>query len=184
MTKINSFISRLDNETLSALKDISKTKIYKKGDFLLRQDEICRHSFTIDEGVLRKFYLNDGKEVTTEFFFKNDIAVSFDSYSQQKPSKEFIQALTDTTVSQTEYSRFQSIKTQFSKLVELDLLLTEYYVMWLEKRLFEFHTLDATQRYLHLINDQAHIVQNIPLTYIASYLGISLETLSRIRAKI
>lgn len=184
LTKINSFIDRLDKDTFSVLKDISKTKTYKKGDFLLRQDEVCRHSFTIIEGVLRKFYLNNGKEITTEFFFKDDLAISFESYTLQKPSNEFIQALTDTVVSQTDFITFQNAKTSFPKLVELDLLLTEYYAMWLEKRMFYFHTLNATQRYLLLINDQAHIVQNIPLTYIASYLGISLETLSRIRAKI
>lgn len=184
LTKINSFIDRLDKDTLSALKDISKTKIHRKGDFLLRQGEVCKHSFAIEQGVLRKFYLDDGKEITTEFFFVDDIVVSFESYCQQKTSKEFIQALTDTTVSQTEFTAFQNAKMKFPKLIELDLLLTEYYAMWLEKRLFDFHTLDATQRYLHLINDQTYIIQNIPLTYIASYLGISLETLSRIRAKI
>ncbi|MFM6349103.1 MAG: Crp/Fnr family transcriptional regulator, partial [Dolichospermum sp.] len=134
----------------------------------MRQDEVCRHSFTIEEGVLRKSYLYDGKEITTEFFFKDDLAISFDSYSLQKPSKEFIQALTDTTVSQTDFTAFQNAKIDFPKLVELDLFLTEYYAIWLENRLFEFHTLDATQRYLLLLKQQSHIIQNIPLTYIAS----------------
>jgi CRP-like cAMP-binding protein len=92
--------------------------------------------------------------------------------------------LTDTVVSQTDFIAFQTAKADFPKLIELDLLMTEYYAVWLENRLFEFHTLDATQRYLHLLKEQSHIIQNIPLTYIASYLGISLETLSRIRAKI
>lgn len=184
LSKINSLIDRMDKDTLSVLKDISKTKTYKKGDFLLQQGEVCRHSFTIEEGILRKFYLNDGKEITTAFFFADDIAVSFDSYCQQKASMEVIQALTDTTVSQIEFTAFQKAKMKFPKLIELDLLLTEYYAMSLEKRLFDFHTLNATQRYLHLINDQTQIIQHIPLTHIASYLGISLETLSRIRAKI
>jgi CRP-like cAMP-binding protein len=184
LIRINSFIHRLDNNVFSALNDLSKTKTYKKGEFLLRQDQVCRHVFTVKEGVLRKFYLNDGKEITTEFFFNDDVAISFESYSMQKPSKEYIQALTETVVSEMDYKAFQNAKNQFPKLVELDLLLTEYYVIWLERRLFHFHTLDATQRYLRLIDDQAHIVQNVPLTYIASYLGISLETLSRIRAKI
>jgi hypothetical protein len=55
--------------------------------------------------------------------------------------------------------------------------------MWLEDRLFQFHTMDATKRYQILLENHPHIIQNIPLTFIASYLGISLETLSRIRAK-
>jgi hypothetical protein len=63
-------------------------------------------------------------------------------------------------------------------------MLTEYYAMWLEERLFRFHSLDATARYQLLLKEQPHFVQHIPLTYLASYLGVSLETLSRIRAEI
>ena len=181
--KINDFITRLDPETLTALNAISVEKIFKKGDFLLRQDEICKKSYWIEKGIARKYYLNDGKEITTELYFENDIAVSFDSYCLQKPSREFIQALTDTTISQTDFGAFHKAKQQFPKLATLDLMMTEYYAMCLEDRLFQFHTMDATKRYRKLIKDHPHILQNIPLTLIASYLGISLETLSRIRAK-
>lgn len=117
-------------------------------------------------------------------YFKDDLAVSFDSYCLQKPSREYIQAITDITVSQTDYLAFQKAKKEFPKLIELDLMMNEYCVMWLEDRLFQFHTLDATSRYHKIIKEHSHIIQFIPLTYIASYLGISLETLSRIRAKI
>jgi CRP-like cAMP-binding protein len=181
--KINDFITRLDTETLSTLKAISVEKIFKKGDFLLRQGEVCRNSYWIESGVARKYYLNDGKEITTELYFDNDIAISFDSYSLQKPSREYIHALTDCTVSQTDFIAFQTAKLKFSKLQILDLMMTEYYAMWLEDRLFQFHTMDATKRYQILLENHPHIIQNIPLTFIASYLGISLETLSRIRAK-
>lgn len=184
LTRINSFIDKLDVKSRFVLNAISLTKTYKKGDFLLRQGDVCRYSFTIQKGILRKYYLHDGKEIITEFFFKDDLAVSFDSYSLQKPGKEFIQALTDTIVLQTDFAAFQHAKVNYPKLIELDLLLTEYYAWWLESRLFEFHTLDATQRYLLLLKEQPHIIQYVPLTYIASYLGISIETLSRIRAKI
>lgn len=183
LDKINDFIARLDTETLTALNAISVEKIFKKGDFLLRQDEVCKKSYWLEKGVARKYYLNDGKEITTELYFDNDIAISFDSYCLQKPSREFIQALTDITISQTDFVAFQTAKQKFQKLATLDLMMTEYYAMWLEDRLFQFHTMDATSRYLKLIEDHPYIIKNIPLTFIASYLGISLETLSRIRAK-
>jgi CRP-like cAMP-binding protein len=183
LEKINNFLESLDAETLGALNAISLKKTIKKGDFLLRQDEVCKKSYWIEKGIARKYYLNEGKEITTELYFENDIAVSFDSYSLQKPSREFIQVLTDTTISQTDYFEFQTAKSKYPKLSTLDLMMTEYYAMWLENRLFQFHTMDATSRYEKLIKDQAHIIQNIPLTFIASYLGVSLETLSRIRAK-
>jgi CRP-like cAMP-binding protein len=181
--KINDFVDNLDRATLSALNAISAVKKIKKGEFLLQQDEICKNSYWIEKGIARKYYINDGKEITTELYFDDDLAISFDSYCLQTPSREFIQAITDVTVSQTDFTAFQKAKQAFPKLLELDLMMTEYYAMWLENRLFEFHTMDATSRYLKLVKDHPKIIQNIPLTFIASYLGVSLETLSRIRAK-
>lgn len=128
--------------------------------------------------------MNDGKEITTELYFENDLAISFDSYTLQQPSREFIEALTDVTVSINHYQAFQDAKAKHPKLLTLDLMLAEYYGMWVENRLFQFHTMSATERYLDIVNKSPHIVQTIPLNIIASYLGISLETLSRIRAKI
>lgn len=182
--KINNYIKALDNETLTALQSISSDKKYKKGDLLLRQNEICGKSYLLIKGIARKYYLNDIKEITTELYFENDLAVSFDSYTLQQPSREFIEALTDVTVSITHYQAFQDAKASYPKLLTLDLMLAEYYGMWVENRLFQFHTMTATERYLEILNKSPHIVQTIPLTIIASYLGISLETLSRIRAKI
>jgi CRP-like cAMP-binding protein len=184
INKINNYINALDNETLTALQSISSEKKYKKGELLLRQNEICGKSYLLIDGIARKYYLNDCKEITTEIYFENDLAVSFDSYTLQQPSREFIEALTDVTVSITYYEAFQAAKAKYPKLLILDLMLTEYYGMWVENRLFQVHTLTATERYLEILDKSPHIVQTVPLTIIASYLGISLETLSRIRAKI
>jgi len=185
LNKINEFILGLDGETQSALEQITSHKIFQKGEYLVRQDEICRHSFFIDKGIARKFYLTEGgREITTELYFADDLAVSFQSYTLQKPSREFILSLEETSVTTTDYQAFQQLKTDFPKLLELDLMMTEYYVMWLEERLLQFHTLDASGRYLQLVKEHPHFVQKVQLTYIASYLGVSLETLSRIRAKI
>jgi CRP-like cAMP-binding protein len=182
--KIDAYIQQLDTESLMALARISTKKTFKKGDFLLRQNQNCSNSYLIEEGVVRKFYLNDGKEITTELLFENDIAISFQSYTLQQPCREMLQALTDVNVSATDYEAFQKAKKNYPKLVVLDLMMTEYYTIWLEERLFQFHTLSATDRYLMLIKEHPHFIQHVSLTHIASYLGISLETLSRIRAKL
>jgi len=184
LSKIDRYIQSLDQATLAVLQSISSQKAYKKGDLLLRQDEICRKSYVLISGIARKYYLNDGKEITTELYFENDLAVSFDSYILQQPSREFIEALTDITVSVTFYEAFQEAKAEYPSLLALDLMLAEYYGMWVENRLFEFHTMSASERYLDILTKHPHIVQAVPLTIIASYLGISLETLSRIRARV
>lgn len=95
LDKINAFIKSLDSESLAALQSISLEKEFKKGHLLLRQNEICRNSYLLMSGIARKYYLNDGKEITTELYFENDLAVSFDSYTLQQPSKEIIECLTD-----------------------------------------------------------------------------------------
>jgi CRP-like cAMP-binding protein len=184
LSKIEKHIISLDAKTKDTLADVTSIKEFKKGDYLLKQDEVCKSSYHILKGVARKFYLTEGKEITTELFFENDIAISLQSYTLQQPSHEFIQAIENSTVSVTNYQAFQEVKKQHTSLLELDLMLTEYYAMWLEERLFLFHSLDAAQRYQLLLKEQPHFIQQIPLTYLASYLGISLETLSRIRAKI
>ncbi len=67
---------------------------------------------------------------------------------------------------------------------ELDFLMTEHFALQVENKMFELQTQNATDRYINLVAQSPHIVQHFPLTYIASYLNVSLETLSRIRGKI
>lgn len=183
LEKIKQVIESFDKKTENVFNIVSAKKEFKKGDFLLREGETCRQSLYITNGIARKFYRNEDKENTTEFYFPNDLAVSFGSYVFQKPSRENIECLTDVSVSLTNYHAFEEAKQKFPKLIELDLLITELYAVWLEERMFEFQTLNATQRYEKLIQHSPHLIQQIQLTHIASYLGISLETLSRIRAK-
>lgn len=184
LNKIKALIAKFDNATLQALDEISYTKTYSKGDYLLKADNICNKSFWVESGILRKYYVHKDKEITTEFYFKDDLAISFDSYIQQKPGREYIQALTEITVNVTEYNSFQIKKVEYRQLQELDFLMTEYYALWLEEKVFELHTQNATQRYQALLTKSPHIIQQVQLTQIASYLNVSLETLSRIRANI
>lgn len=181
--KIRILISRFNKETLNALEGITTKEEFKKGDILLQQGDVCRKSHLIVDGVARKFTYSDKKEITTEFFFKEDLAISFTSYINQKPSKEIIECLTDTTVETVDYKAFETIKKQFPMLMEYDILMTELYTIWLEDRLFDFHALNATERYETLLKKSPEYFHHLKLTHIASYLGISLETLSRIRAK-
>jgi CRP-like cAMP-binding protein len=182
--KIKKLIENFDDTTLKALTEISYSKTFSKGDYLLKADNVCSKSYWVERGILRKFYVHNDREVTTEFYFKDDLAISFDSYTLQKPSREYIQAITDLTVNVTDYNRFQFQKAKHSQLKELDFLMTEYYALWLEEKVFELHTQNATQRYKTLLTKSPHIIQQVQLTQIASYLNVSLETLSRIRANI
>lgn len=174
----------IDHQVFTQIEEHIEIKTFSKGDYLFRQDEVCKRIFWIKKGICRKFYLHDGKEITTEILFEDNFVSSAKSFVLQQPSNEFAQALSDVETWSLTKVKFDFLKTQHSELQSLDLKFVELYAIWLEERLFLFQTQDATSRYLKLLKEQPHYIQQIPLTYIASYLGISLETLSRIRAKI
>jgi CRP-like cAMP-binding protein len=182
--RISIFLKKLPPEINQLLDTLSVTKQYRKGDWLLRQGEISRRTYLVESGILRKYYIHKDEEITTELFFENDLALCFTSYVSQEPGHEFIQAVTDVQVLALEKQRFDKAKEEHPLLRELDLLLTEHYAAWVEERLFQFRTYDAEQRYRLLLEQQPRMIQEVPLTHIASYLGISPETLSRIRNRI
>lgn len=185
LEQIDKFIGALPYEIQLALEKNSYQQNFKKGEIILRENQICKYSYHFLEGIGRKFYMDqDSKEITTEFYFPDDLALAFESYVFQTPSKEYIECLTDVTVSITDYQKFNALKEKYPKLMELDLMITEIHTVWLEQKILEMRTLNATQRYHKLLNNYPHFIKYISLTHIASYLGISLETLSRIRSKI
>ncbi len=100
------------------------------------------------------------------------------------PANLYIEALTELEVTIIDYSQFYKVKKKYAEVMMLDKMFIEYYAVWFEQRLKEFQTTDASQRYLNLLEKEPRIVQLLPVTIIASYLNVSLETLSRIRSKI
>ncbi|PRX54179.1 Crp/Fnr family transcriptional regulator [Flagellimonas meridianipacifica] len=181
--KIEQLVASLDLKTQLFLDKIEKTKFFNKGDILLSAGSVCRKSFHVRSGIVRKYYIQNGKEITTDFCFEDDIALAYTSYTFQQPSTEFIDCLTDVKVSITHREQWEAAKKRFPRLLELDLLLTEIHAGALEEDLLDLRTLTATERYEKLLTQAPELLQHIKLTHIASYLNISLETLSRIRAK-
>lgn len=180
--KMERFLGSLDGETVEALEAISIHQSFKKGALLLKAGEVCQWSYQILDGIARKYYLNDGKQITTELYFTGDLAISFGSYALQNPSTECLEALTDLDVSAINYHAFQEAKAKYPKLMELDIMLLEYYGLWIEERMLQLRTLGAKARYDLILKQSPYVLQHLPLGIVASYLGISLETLSRIRA--
>ena len=181
--KIERAVSNYSLELQTRIEELISTRQLTKGHFLLEEGDICRNCFIMESGIARKYLVSNSKEITTELYFSDDIMVSLASFSQQHPSKEWIQVLTDSVVHQLNFREFQQLKNEYPELIELDLIITEHYSIWMEQKLIDFRTESATRRYSKLIENHPHFIQHIPLTIIASYLGIALETLSRIRSK-
>lgn len=182
--KIQSVISKLSDDLKAELNNSLKKKSFKKGEKLLEIGQVCKESYHVESGILSKFYYNNEKEITSEFYFEQDVALSLESYTSQTESIECIEALTDTVVIATDFYHFQKLKSNYPELLELDNLFSEHYRLRLEEKMMDLQVLNASQRYEKLLAKSPEIIQNIKLTHIATYLNVSLETLSRIRAKI
>ena len=182
--RIKDLSNNLDPEISMELEKAFVDKKFSKGSYLLRPGQICTSHLLIRKGIARKFYKHRDKEITTEIYFHDDVAIALDSYIMQKPADVYIEPLTELEVTIIDSGRFNKVKKTYSEVMLMDKMFIEYYAVWFEQRLKEFQTLDASRRYLKLVEKEPQIVQFLPVTIIASYLNVSLETLSRIRSKI
>jgi len=155
--------SQLDQETIDDLFQNLKTKTYKKGDFLLRSGETCRHLFFINEGLAKSFFYNNDKEFIMRFFSENVLFTVFDSYLTQEPSNFTVVTLETTTVTLISYEKMESLckkhhcmETFFRKLISVASIK-------MMKRISEMLEEDATRRYNKFVQDNNSILQRISL---------------------
>jgi CRP-like cAMP-binding protein len=150
---------------------------------LLKEGQVANYIYFIERGLVRSYYLKDGNEVCSWFMKEGDVIISVNSFFNRIPSYEYLQAIEDTTVYFIHYDQLQNIYKKFIEFNIVGRILTEKYYQLSEERLFLMRRQKASERYNHLLEHHPEILQRVPRTYIASYLGITLETLSRINKK-
>ncbi len=154
------------------------------GTFLVREGEMLTNFWFLEEGIAREFFYIDGEEKCHDFFFPLQFIDSYGTSILRQPSKVNIQLLTDAQVLIINFEALMKLKNKYPALWQVEQLIVANNVFFLEERLYAIQYLSATERYRILLKQQPYYIEKIPLTHIASYLGISLETLSRIRAKL
>lgn len=172
-SEINEFVSLATISTI------------KKGDFFIKHDEMCTTLSFVNFGIFRSFYYsNNDEEITYCFTFPNTLLVAYSSFITQNKSEENLQALTDSEIISISKKELENLAESNNKwLIFLKIIAEKEYVE-LEKWIFNHQKSNAQKRYVDLINNYPQFVQQIPLHYIASYLGITQRHLSRIRASI
>lgn len=184
VNRFETIISNLDKKSQELFHSSVRTETYPKNKIVLNGGNVCNYTYVVLEGCIRKFYIKNGIEITSEFIFPDEMTVSLHSFLKRQPSREFLQTLDTTKVLLIPFSLFEFMQKEHPKILKTNFNLLVDYTMWLEQRLYntQFHT--AKERYQILLKTQPELIQKIPLMYISSYLGITLETLSRIRSQI
>lgn len=161
----------------------SYPKTIAKGAFLLKAGEICEHLYFIRKGVIRGYIKDGAKEVTTWITAENEMVTSIRGLNLQEPSLEYIQAIEECELVVADYHDLAYLYENFVEINIVGRKILEQYYKDAEERAYICRIPNATKRYRHFLETKGELANRIPLKYIASYLGMTIETMSRIRSK-
>ena len=139
--------------------------------------------YFLESGAIRGYYNLEGKEITHWFSFAPDFVTSFHSFITQQPAVESIQLLEGSVLWSISKENVDRLMKNYHEIERLVRIAYENYYIRLEERFVNAQFKTAAERYQNLLQQTPHILERVPLGYIASYLGISQETLSRIRGR-
>ncbi|WP_036153163.1 Crp/Fnr family transcriptional regulator [Maribacter forsetii] len=158
---------------------------FSKNDFLLKEGKTENHYWFIESGFARSF-VNDtkGNDITTDFYGQGEIAIDWSSFFLRNPTRENIQALTDVVCWQLDFDTFQQLFHSIEPFREQGRkkLVSSYFALKIQR--VSFIADEAKERYLRLLQEKPHVIKNVSLQHIATYLGITKYSLSRIRKEI
>lgn len=172
------------SQLVETLRQIGKSIRIEKGQCIITEGEIVDCVFLIEKGCFRTYRWVENEEVTIGFSFEGDIDTCPFAFINQTKSTDIIESLTESRVVKIyrcDIEHLQKTKLEMNTFIQF---LLSHYIEVLIQRNIDLRTKSADKRYADLLNRQPQEVAKIPLMYIASYLGITKERLSRIRKNI
>jgi CRP-like cAMP-binding protein len=154
-----------------------------KKHILLKKGKVCNFLYFIEKGLARNFFEEDNKELTNDIVLEGEILVSFSSFISRKPSLETIELLEDCVLSAIHYDDLQNLYQKFPIMERTGRMIAEHHYNSLATKSYRLKFSNSSERYQYLFDNKIEIVKRVPIGIIASYLGMSIETLSRIRSK-
>ena len=183
LREINEEYTPLSEEARMALADDFRVKSYPRKSVIVSEGQYSDTLFYIEKGSVHAYYLKDGQEITDWFAFDGDFICAINSYFQQVPSPHYIEALEDVVCLEMPKHRMDALCDQHMSIQRLALVGTTKTMLALQQRVVSLQFENAKSKYQSLIELRPDIENRVPLTKIASFLGITKETLSRIRAQ-
>lgn len=188
MDKFKQFLKKIapitDREFAEAISLFTERNL-QKGEYFVEQDKVCQHIAFILKGTLRIFYINNKSEDTTSCFCTvNNFTTSYKSFVLQQPSNLSIQAIEETELLVLDYSSLQELYRSSLLWQNIGRIVAEQEYIVMEEYASVLNNETAKEKYLRLLKEQPTVVQKASVEDIASYLGVTRRTLSRIRKEI
>ena len=186
-SQIENYLNRyikFTNEEIDLFISFLKIKSFKKGEFILKEGEICKNKYFVLDGITRSFYVEEkGKEVITQFAIPNWWVTDFESFIKESPSNIYIQTLSETKLCILNKNDLEFLYDKLPKLERFFRIITENMLIAIQKKSEFYSRLDGEEKYKSSFNSFPDFIQQIPQYMLASYLNISPEHLSVIRKK-
>ncbi len=174
---------KFPEQDLADITSKFRKRVIKKNEFLLRQGETCKDLIFVQSGCLRLYYIQDEVEVSVWFALKHSSAIEIYSYISETPSNYFLQAIEDTEILYLSKKELDSLYTVYPQMQEMMRKFWEDVILNLLERFTALQRDTAEQRYLDLLN-KPELLQSIPQKYLASFIGVTPTSLSRIKKQI
>lgn len=154
-----------------------------KGHVLVPAGSICSSVYYIEKGLTKRFYMKDGKEVIEEFKAENSFACSMNGYITKRADGRQVELLESSVIWSLPYAMLEKLYDQYHDIERLGRYLITQELVAMHRRVQDLQFITAQERYANFAEKHPTLMQRVPLGMISSYLGITQETLSRIRAK-
>lgn len=174
-------IATLSPDDIELFCSASRILKLKKGEYLLREGDMCRDIYFINKGFARSFHLVDGNEINTQFHFENSFVTNLKSLRMEVPSEYFISVAEPSHIFQFTKKNIVDIYARSPAIVEFGKKLLEMLLIKQEEHLSLFKIYSAEERYRYIEKNDPALLQRVSLSQLSSYLGVARETLSRFR---
>ncbi len=184
LTKLISRFLTLSEDEKAAFIECIPIKNFDKGTILLRERQVSRASYFIIEGCVRKYYLVNGEEKTTNFYVEDEAVSSLYSYMNKVPSTHYFECVEDCKLAVLSFDNEQKLFKRVPRYESLCRNSVENDFGMQQEALANFMTNSPEDRYRNLLENRFDLVNRIPQYHLATYLGVKPESLSRIRKRI
>lgn len=173
----------LNEHEIQFLQGAVDKEIYQKNEIIFTEGKISDEIYFVTKGCVRLFYNVDGKDKTAFFYTEGQFICAGESYTYNIPAIENYQAIEQTELFVFKKSKIETLLKEVPKFEVIARIATENELITCQKVIASFVTKSAEERYINLLSTQGELFQRVPQQYIASFLGVSPETLSRIKAR-
>ena len=171
----------LSKDALDKFAEILVPLKFKRGETPVKEGDVCDSLYYIEKGLTRQYYVKNGKEVTEHLEYEGGIVMCIESFFLQEPSRLVIETLEPSKIYAIPYNKLQELTRTSYEFCQLMFSFLEHSLILSQRKADTLRFESAKERYFRTLNDHPDLVRRAPLHYLASYLQMTPETLSRVR---